>query len=130
MATVGVAGGVGVVLEQEDDAADALLAETGFGGDDEVLQDPLAGLVVYDEVADRVAFGRRVLGVATHVQVQPGAVLEEHVGGASPRHDPAEQVARHFVWAQAALPPEGAGNAVLVLKTEDSSFHVLVLSYS
>ena len=124
VAAVGVAGRVGVVLEQEDDAPDALLAQTGLGGDDQVLQDPLAGLVVDHEVADRVAFGRGVLGVAAHVEVEPGAVLEEHVGGAAPGHDPAEQVARHLVWAQAALAAEGAGNAVLVLQAEDASIHV------
>ena len=42
VATVGVAGRVGVVLEQVDVAADALLGQPGLGVDHQVLQDPLA----------------------------------------------------------------------------------------
>jgi hypothetical protein len=97
MAAVGVAGRVGVVLEQEDLAGDALLVEAGLGGGEQALQDPFAGLVVGDQLGDRVALGGRVLGVGADVQVQPGPVLQEHVGGTPPGDDPPEQVAGHLV---------------------------------
>ena len=51
VAAVGVARGVGVVLEQVDVAADALVDQPPLGVDQEVFEDPLAGLVVRDELA-------------------------------------------------------------------------------
>ena len=75
VAAVAVAGRVGVVLEQVDDAADALLPQPLLGRRQQLLEDPLAGLVVHDEVVDRVALGRGVLGVGADVEVQAGAVL-------------------------------------------------------
>ena len=123
VAAVGVAGGVGVVLEQVDLAADPLFAQPLLGRLHEALEDPLPRLVVDDEVVDGVALGRRVLGVAADVEVQPGAVLEEDVARPAPRHDPPEQVPRDLVRAQPALPAEGAGDAVLVLESEDPAFH-------
>ena len=123
VAAVGVAGGVGVVLEEVDRAADALLPEALLGADQELLEDALAGLVVDDQLADRVALGRGVLGVAADVEVEAGAVGEEHVGAAAPRHDPAEQVAGDLVGAQAALAARGAGDPVLVLEAEDAALH-------
>ncbi len=51
VAAVGVAGGVGVVLEEEDVAPDALLAQPGLGPLDQVGEDPLPRLVVGDQVA-------------------------------------------------------------------------------
>ena len=124
VAAVGVAGGVGVVLEQEDDAPDALFAQARLGRHDQVLEYALARLVVDDEVADRVTFGGGVLGVAADVEVETGPVFQEHVGRPAPRHHAPEKVARHLVRAQAALAAKGAGNAVLVLQAEDASFHV------
>jgi hypothetical protein len=97
VAAVGVARGVGVVLEEVDVAADALVHEPPLGVDEQVLQDPLPRLVVGDELRERVALGRGVLGVAADVEVEPGAVAQEHVRRAPPGHDPAEQVARHLV---------------------------------
>ena len=123
VAPVGVAGGVGVVLEQEHLAPDALLPQALLGTADEALEDALTRLVVDDEIVDRVALGRGVLGVAADVEVEPGAVLEEHVAGAAPRNDPPEQVASNLVRAQAPLPAKRAGDAVLVLQTEDSTLH-------
>ena len=70
MAAVGVAGRVGVVLEQVDVAVDPLLLEAPLGVGDEALEDALAGPVVRHELRERVALGRRVLGVAAHVEVQ------------------------------------------------------------
>ena len=89
----------------------------------ELLEDPLARLVVDDEVVERVALRRGVLGVRTDVEVEPGAVLQEHVGAAAPRHDPAEQVAGDLVGAEPALAAQGAGHAVLVLEAEDAPLH-------
>ena len=127
VAAVGVAGGVGVVLEQVDLAADALLAEPLLGAADQALEVALPRLVVDDEILDRVALGRGVLGVAADVEVEAGAVLEEHVARAAPRHDAAEQVAGDLVGAQPALAAQRAGDAVLVLEPEDASIHVVRL---
>src|SRR5579859_7236972 len=124
MTAVGVARGVGVVLEQVDIPGDALLAEPPAGVDQEPLQDSLPGLVVGDQVDHVVALGCRVLGMAAHVQVQAGAVAEEHVAAAAPRYNAAEEVARHLIRRQPPLSPEGARNAVLVLEPEYSPVHV------
>src|SRR5262249_28874701 len=120
---VGVAGRVGVVLEEEDLAPDALLPQALLGAADQALEDSLPGLVVDDEVVDGVAPGRGVLGGAPDVGVQPGAVLEEDVAGPAPGHDPPEQVARDLVGAEAPLPPQGARDPVLVLEAEDAALH-------
>ena len=98
-------------------------AEALLGAADEALEDALPRLVVDDEVVDRVALGRGVLGVAADVEVEPGAVLEEHVAGAAPRHDPPEQVARDLVGAQPPLAAQRARDPVLVLETEDPALH-------
>ena len=123
VAAVAVAGRVGVVLEEVDDAADALLPEALLGRAQELLEDALPRLVVGDEVEDRVALGRGVLRVGADVEVQAGAVGEEDVAAATPRHDPSEEVAGHLVGAQAALAPERARDAVLVLESEDPALH-------
>ena len=125
VAPVRVACGVGVVLEEVDLAADALLAEPLLGAADEALEVALPRLVVDHEILDRVALGGGVLGVAADVEVEAGTVLEEHVAGATPRHDASEQVAGDLVGAQPALPAQCAGDAVLVLQTEDAPIHVL-----
>ena len=123
VAAVRVAGAVGVVLEEEHLAADAFFAEALLGALHEAFEDALPRLVVHDEVVDRVALGRRVLGVAADVEVEPGAVLEEDVARAAPRDDPAEEIAGDLVGAEAALAAEGAGDAVLVLEAEDAPLH-------
>ena len=103
MAAVGVAGGVGVVLEQVDVAGDALVVQPLLGVDQQPLEDPLPRLVVGDQLGDVVALGRGVLGVAADVEVEPGAVAEEDVAAAAPGDDPAEQVAGDLVGTQPAL---------------------------
>jgi hypothetical protein len=123
MAAVGVARGVRVVLEQVDVACDALLAQPPVGVDQQPLQDPLARLVVRDQVEDVVALGRGIFGMAAHIEVEARPVPEEHVAAAAPGHHAPEQVARHLVGRQPPLPSEGAGNAVLVLKPEYSPIH-------
>src|SRR5579862_6148240 len=127
VAAVGVARRVRVVLEQVDVSADALLPKAGLRAGDQLGEDPLAGLVVDDEVVDAVALGRRILRVAPDVEVQAGAVLEEDVGGPPPAHDAAEEVAGDLVGAQAALAAKGEGDAVLVLEPEDPALHVLTV---
>jgi hypothetical protein len=97
VAAVGVAGRVGVVLEQVDVAGDALVVQPLLGVHDEPFEDALTGLVVRDQALQRVALRGRVLRVAAHVEVEPGAVLQEDVGRAAPRHHPTEQVAGHLV---------------------------------
>ena len=52
---------VGVVLEQVDVAGNALAGQPMFGVDDQVLQDPLTGAIVVDQLDEVVTFGRRVL---------------------------------------------------------------------
>ncbi len=123
VAAVGVAGAVGVVLEEEHLTPDAFFAQALLGALDEAFENALSGLVVDDEVADRVTLGGGVLGVAADVEIEPGAVLEEDVAGPAPGHDPAEKVAGHLVRAQPALAAQGAGDAVFVLEAEDAAVH-------
>ena len=99
-------------------------AEPLLGALHEALEDALPRLVVHDEVVDRVALRRRVLGVAADVEVEAGAVLEEDVAGPTPRHDAAEEVPRDFVGTEPALPAQRAGDAVFVLEPENAPFHV------
>jgi hypothetical protein len=84
MAAVGVPGGVGVVLEQVDVPSDALLAQPAFGVDQQPLEDALTRLVMRDQVSHVVALRRRVLGMAAYVEIQAGAVAQEHVTAAAP----------------------------------------------
>ena len=123
MAAVAVSRRVGVVLEQEDVAADALFAQPLLGRREQVLEDALASFVVRDQVVDRVALGRGVFGVRADVEVKAGAVGEKDVGATPPRHDTAEEVARHFIGAETALTAQGAGDPVFVLDPEDSPIH-------
>ena len=90
----------------------------------EVLDDPLARLVVADELGDVIALGRRVLGVEPGVEVEARAVLEEDVGVAGPGDDLLEEVPRDVVGRQATLAVQGAGETVLVLEAEDPAFHL------
>jgi hypothetical protein len=97
VASVGVPGGIGVVLEQVDVAGDAFLVESPLGRTQETFEDPLPRLVVGDQLLQVIALGRRVLGVAAHIQIQPRAVLEEDIAAASPADDPSEEVSRDLV---------------------------------
>ena len=54
MATVGIARGVGVVLEQVDVAVHAFVAEALLGTCEELFEDPLPCLVVHDEFTHAV----------------------------------------------------------------------------
>ena len=125
MAAVRVAGRVGVVLEQVDVPADALLAQPGLRPLDQRGEDPLPRLVVDHQFGDVVALGSGVLGMAADVEVEPGAVLQEHVGRAPPAHHPAEEVAGHLVGAEPTLAAQGAGHPVLVLQAVDPLVHYL-----
>jgi hypothetical protein len=127
VAAVGVAGRVGVVLEQVDVAGDAFLVQPALGVHEQALEDPLPGLVVHDEVDEVVALGRRVFRVRADVEVEPGPVAEEDVRRAAPRHDPPEQVAGDLVRREPALAVERARDAVLVLEPEDAPIHAFTL---
>ena len=128
VAAVRVARRVGVVLEQVDVAADALVGQPLLGVDQQVLQHPLAGAVVGDQLHEAVALGGRVLRVAADVEVQPRAVAEEDVGAAAPRHHPAKQIAGDFVGAQPAMAVKGAGHTEFGLDAHDSSLHLIELT--
>ena len=124
VAAVRVARAVGVVLEQEYLAAYAFLAQPLLRALHEALENALSCLVVHDEIVDRVALRRRVFRVAADVEIEAGAVLQEHVARAAPGDDTAEEVASDLVGAQPALAAQGAGDAVLVLEAEDAPFHL------
>ena len=130
VAAVGVAVAVGVVLEQVDVAADALAGQPLLGVDDQVLEDPLAGPVVVDQLDQVVALGGRVLRVRADVEIDPGSVAQEDVAAAAPGHDPAEQVAGHLVRGQPPGAAGRAGDAVLGLQPDRSAgpSHLLVTS--
>src|SRR5207248_1783505 len=89
----------------------------------QALEDALPRLVVDDEVLDGVALGRGVLGVAAHVEVETGAVLEEDIAAPAPGDHPSEQVPGDLVRAEPPLAAEGAGDPVLVLEPEDAPVH-------
>ena len=63
VAAVRVARRVGVVLEQVDVAADALVGQPLLGVDQQVFEHPLARAVVGDQLDQAVALGGGVLGV-------------------------------------------------------------------
>jgi len=74
-----------------------------------------------DGVKERVAFGGRVLGVATDVEIQTAAVFQEHVARATPSDNFTEKEARDFVRAQAALAAQREGDAILGFDAVDPS---------
>jgi len=63
MAAVRVARGVGVVLEEVDVAADALVGQPLLRIDQQVLEDAFARAVMSDQLNQAVALGGCVLGV-------------------------------------------------------------------
>ena len=128
MAAVRVTRRVGVVLEEVDVAADALVGQPLLGVDQQVLEHPLACAIVGDQLHEAVAFGGRILRVAADVQVEPRAVAEEHVGAAAPRHHTAEQIARHLVGAQPPMPMKGAGHTEFGLDAHDPPLHLIELT--
>ena len=130
MTSVTVACRVGVVLEEVDLASDAFFFQTLFGRLDKRFEDPFAGFVVGNDVFKLVALGSGVLGMTADVQVQPGTVLEEDVGGPSPRHNPTEQIAGYFVRAEASLSAQRASDAVFVFESKDAPIHIGSLSVS
>ncbi len=124
VAAVRVARRVGVVLEQVDVAADALVGEALLGVDQQLFEHPLAGPVVGDQLLQAVALGGRVLGMGADVEVEPRAVLQEHVRAATPGHHPAEQVPRDLVGTQPTMSVKGTRDTELGLDPHDSSLHI------
>ena len=123
VAAVGVARRVGVVLEQVDVAADALIGQPLLGVDQQVFEHPLARAVMGDQLDQAVAFGSRIFGMATDVQVQPCAVAQENVGAAAPRDHPSKQVAGYFVGRQTAMTVKSAGDTEFGFDAHDSPLH-------
>ena len=124
VAAVGVAGRVGVVLEQVDDAADALFPQALLGARPGAARG----------CAPRPCRGRRGRRSSrTRGWRTRGGSRRRGRGGRRwpgtrcelrpQRHDPAEQVAGDLVGAQPALAAERAGDPVLVLEAEDAPLH-------
>ena len=80
MTAIGVAGAVGVVLEDEDLAPDPFLFEPFLRTPHQALEDPLPRLVMGDDVLERVALRSGELRMRSDVQIEPGAILQKHVG--------------------------------------------------
>ena len=97
VAAVGVPGRVGVVLEQVDVAGDALLVQAHLGRASRASRIRSPALSCAIRSSDLVALGRGVLGVGADVEVQAGAVLQEHVRRTAPVDDAPEQVAGDLV---------------------------------
>ena len=96
VAPVGVAGAVGVVLEDEDLPTNPLLLEPLLGPLYEPFEDSLSRLVVGDDIFDVVAFRSGELRMRADIEVEAGSVLQEDVGGPSPGDDTPEQLPSHF----------------------------------
>ena len=94
-----------------------------LGIDDQVLEDPLAGSVMVDQLDQVVALGGRVLRVRPHVEIDPRSVAQEDVAAPAPGHDPPEQVARHLVRGQPPGAARRAGDPVLGLQPVDPPVH-------
>jgi hypothetical protein len=123
VAAVAVPDEVGVVLEDRELPGDALLADLLLRVVLELLEDPLAGLVVDDELAGRGALGRRVLGMAAGVLVEAGAVLEEDVQEVLGGDQLLEEEADRLLDRQ-RLPPLGReDDPVLGLDAVDALLH-------
>ena len=128
VAAVGVACRVGVVLEQVDVPADALVGQPLLGVDQQVFQYPLTRAVVGDELHEAVALGGRILGVAADVEIQPRAVAQEDVRASAPRHHTPKQVTRDLVGTQPAMPMKGAGHTEFRLDAHDPPLHLIELT--
>src|SRR2546425_5415908 len=122
--TVRVTCRVCIVLEEQDVARDAIFAQALLRLVQEVLDDALARLVVDHQLGDVIALRRRVFGMESRVQVEPGPVFEEDIGVPRARDHLLEQIPRDVVGRQAPLAIEGAGQAVLVLEAEDAALHL------
>ena len=128
VAAVGVARRVGVVLEQVDVAADALVGQPLLGVDQQVLQHPLARAIVGDELHEAVALRGRILRVAADIEVQPRAVAEEDVRASAPRHHTPEQITCDLVGTQPSMPVKGAGHTEFGLDAHDPPLHLIELT--
>src|SRR5262249_10006402 len=94
----------------------------------EILDDPLTGLVVDHELGDVLALRRRVLGMESRVEIEPRTVLQEDVGVARARDDLLEKIASDVVGRQAALTVDGTRQARPVVEAEDPPLHKLTHS--
>ncbi len=123
MAAVAVADEVGVVLEDRELPGDSLLADLLLRVHLEVFEDPLARLVVDDQLARRCALGRRVLGMAARVLVEAGAVLEEDVEEVLGGDQLLEQEADRLLDGERLPPVRREDDPVLGLDAVDPLLH-------
>jgi len=100
------------------------ISEPVLGAGQKLFENALPGLVVYDQVMNRIAFRGGIFGVGPDVEVQPSTIAKKDVAAASPRHNSSEKVAGDLVRAEATLAVQRARDAVLVLDSEDASLHV------
>jgi hypothetical protein len=101
----------------------AFLAQAPAGLCEQPFQEPLARLVMHDQVRHAAALRRRVPGAAGRLQVQPATVPEQHAGDLAPGRDRAEQAAPRLLRGQLPLPASGEDDAVLVPEPEDARVH-------
>ncbi|GAB2442139.1 hypothetical protein GCM10027262_54980 [Nocardia tengchongensis] len=90
---------------------------------EQILQDPLAGAVVSDQLHQAVTFGRSVLRMGTDIEVEPGTITKEHVRATAPGNYPAEQIPGHLVRTQPTVTVERARHPEFGLDPHDSSLH-------
>ena len=100
------------------------ISEPVLGAGEKLFENTLPGLVVYDQVMNRIAFRGGIFGVGPDVEVEPSTIAKKDVAAASPRHNSSEKVAGDLVRAEATLAVQRARDAVLVLDSEDTSLHV------
>ena len=123
VAAVRIVRRVGVVLEEEDVAIYPLLPEAILGAGCQLFKDPLAGLVMCDDVSHRVALRRGVLGMGPDIEVEAGPVHKEDVRTAAPRDHPSKQVPGDLVRAETTGPVHGACDPVFVLESVYPTVH-------
>ena len=100
----GLPAGSALRLNTRDIAGDAFLAQPLGGVREQPFEDPLARLVMDDQVKHAAALRRRVFRVADRVQVQAAPVPEQHAAALAPGHDRAEQAAPRLLRRQLPLP--------------------------
>ena len=123
VAPVRVARGVRVVLEGPDVPRDAVLGQATLSALHEILHDSLPRPVARHQVEHLVAFGRRILGMESGVDVEARAVRQEDVRRQGARHHFLEQVARENLDGNRRVSVPRARHAVLALEAEDPAPH-------
>jgi hypothetical protein len=103
MAPVGVPCRIRVVAVQVDVPANALFRQATLRRLDKTLKDSLPRAIVGYDVVDAVAFRGCIFGMRTDVEIQPGAVLKEHVRRSTPADHTPEKISGDLVRRQSTL---------------------------